>query len=247
MSPSLESLQVDHLFDGGDMDCGSGLILLIRQEMQKVPADGIMELRSREPTVADELPPWCRMVGHEFLGSLGTIAADGFQRHFLRHHQTSEETKALEKDKADAREYTWRTRARSTGSLKSSVYCRNFHFETGQPASFEEKDAHPSAIEYLLGALAGSLSTAFATAGIAAGLEIDDIEVTVKGRLHNVLAHLGLEEGDPSLSLIEITGFASSFDETAQVQKVWDNICERSPILATLKKCCEIKMRLALT
>ena len=58
---------------------------------------------------------------------------------------------------------------------------------------------------------------------------------------------LGLEEGDPSLSLIEITGFASSFDETAQVQKVWDNICERSPILATLKKCCEIKMRLALT
>jgi len=247
MSVSLDSLQPDHLFDGGDMDCGSGLILLIRQQMQQVPAEGLLELRSREPTVADELPPWCRMVGHEFLGSLGTIAADGFQRHFVRRHDTREETTALEKDKAQAREYTWRTRARSTGSLKSSVYCRNFHFETGQPASFEEKDAHPSGIEYLLGALAGSLSTAFATASIAAGLEVDDIEVTVKGRLHNVLAHLGLEKGDPSLSLIEMTGFASSFDEAQEVRQVWEDVCERSPILSTLKKCCEVKARLALT
>ena len=125
----------------------------------------------------------------------------------------------------------------------SSVYCRNFKFEIGQLASFEEKDAHPSAIEYLLGALAGSLSTAFSTACIAAGLEVDDIEVTVKGRLHNVLAHLALEEGDPSLSLVEVTGFASSFDEANDVRKVWEETCDRSPVLATLKKACEGHLR----
>ncbi|YCM44712.1 OsmC family protein [Verrucomicrobiaceae bacterium 227] len=247
MSVSLESLQADHVFDGGDMDCGSGLILLIRQQMQEVPVDGLLELRSREPTVADELPPWCRMVKHEFLGSLGTTDAGGSQRHFIRRKESGEETQALEKDKAQAREYTWRTRARSTGSLKSSVYCRNFQFEIGQPASFEEKDAHPSAIEYLLGALAGSLSTAFSTASIAAGLEVDDIEVTVKGRLHNVLAHMGLEEGDPSLSLVEVTGFASSFDEADDVRKIWEETCDRSPVLATFKKACDVTMRLALT
>ena len=28
----------DHVFDGGDLDCGSGLALLIRQHMQHVPA-----------------------------------------------------------------------------------------------------------------------------------------------------------------------------------------------------------------
>jgi uncharacterized OsmC-like protein/TusA-related sulfurtransferase len=247
MAQSLESLQPDHLFDGGDMDCGSGLILLIRQEMQNVPESGILELRSREPTVEDELPPWCRMVGHEFLGSIGTIAEEGFQRHFVRRHADAGEAKAFEKDKADAREYEWRTRARSTGSLKSSVYCRNFRFETGQPASFEERDAHPSAIEYLLGAVAGAISSGFATACLSAGLEVDDIEVTVKGRLHNVLAHLGLEEGDPSLAKIEVTTFGSSFDEPDTVKKVWEDTCKRCPILTTLEKCCEVKLRLALT
>ena len=37
------------MFDGGDLDCGSGLILLIRDAMRQVPVDGILEMRSREP------------------------------------------------------------------------------------------------------------------------------------------------------------------------------------------------------
>ena len=57
----------DYTFDGGDMDCGSGLILLIRQHMERVPAGGVLEIRSAEPTVTAELPPWCRMTGHEYL------------------------------------------------------------------------------------------------------------------------------------------------------------------------------------
>ena len=61
----LESLNPDHVFDGGDLDCGSGLVLLIREHMQKVPVGGILEMRSLEPTVCDDLPPWCRMVGHD--------------------------------------------------------------------------------------------------------------------------------------------------------------------------------------
>jgi hypothetical protein len=52
------------IFDGGDLDCGSGLILLIRENMLRTPVGDILEMRSREPTVAEELPPWCRMVGH---------------------------------------------------------------------------------------------------------------------------------------------------------------------------------------
>ena len=64
----LAALCPDHVFDGGDLDCGSGLVLLIRESMQRVPPGGVLELRSREPSVRDDLPPWCRMVGHEFLG-----------------------------------------------------------------------------------------------------------------------------------------------------------------------------------
>lgn len=51
-----------------------------------------------------------------------------------------------------------------------------------------------------------------------------------------------------ALSSLEVTGFASSFDEPARVREVWDTTCQRSPLLTTLRKCkdCEITMRLAL-
>ena len=42
----LDSIIPDHVFDGGDLDCGSGLVLLIRENMKKVPVGGIMEMRS---------------------------------------------------------------------------------------------------------------------------------------------------------------------------------------------------------
>ena len=71
----------DIIFDGGDLDCGSGLILLIRENMLKTPVDGILEMRSREPSVADDLPPWCRMAGHSYLGK---AAGKGFSRYFIR-------------------------------------------------------------------------------------------------------------------------------------------------------------------
>ena len=87
----------------------------------------------------------------------------------------------------------------------------------GQPASFEEKDEHPSAVEYLLCALAGALSTGFATECAKDGIEIDDIEISIKGKLDNVLAHLGIEEGDPSFKSIELKCFASTMDDTEKV------------------------------
>jgi TusA-related sulfurtransferase len=68
MRIDINKITPDIVFDGGDLDCGSGLILLIRENMLKVPENGILEMRSREPTVGDDLPPWCRMSGHEYLG-----------------------------------------------------------------------------------------------------------------------------------------------------------------------------------
>ncbi len=183
----------DHMFDGGDLDCGSGLVLLIRENMLKTPIDGVLEMRSREATVADDLPPWCRMVGHDYLGN---TPGDNCTRYFIRRGaaKAAEEEKALAEDKKQAREYEWRLRIRATGHLKSTVYCRNFSWDSGQPASFEEKDVHPCGVEQLFGALGASLCSGYATECAKSGLEMDDIEITVRGKLNNVLAHLGLEE-----------------------------------------------------
>ncbi len=244
MGIDTSSITPDIVFDGGDLDCGSGLILLIRENMLKVPENGILEMRSREPTVGNDLPPWCRMSGHEYLGK---AAGDGFTRYFVRRGSSKQqEAEAFEEDLKKARQYEWRLRTRSTGHLKSTVYARNFSFDVGQPASFEEKDKYPCAVEYMLGALAGSLSTAFATECAKSNLDVDDIEISMSGALNNILAHMGLEDGDPSIKAIELKCFASSFDDEEKVRSAWERTVARSPIAATLRKATALTLKFAL-
>lgn len=232
----------DHMFDGGDLDCGSGLVLLIRENMLRTPVDGILEMRSREPTVADDLPPWCRMAGHEYLGS---TPGDGCTRYLMRRGaaRAQEEEKALSEDKSHAKNYEWRLRVRATGHLRSTVYCRNFSWDSGQPASFEEKDAHPCGVEQLFGALGASLCSGYATECSMQGLEMDDIEITVRGRLHNVLAHLGLEDGDPAVSVIDVKCFASTMDDPVAAEAAWERTVARSPVTATLAKAVTLNLK----
>lgn len=239
------AVQPRHVFDGGELDCGSGLVLLLREHMQRVAPGEILELRSREPTVADDLPPWCRMVGHEYLGR---AEAGGWARYFIRRGAgaaAQAEAAALAKDKARAQGYEWRARVRATGPMRSSVYCRNFSFAVGQAASFEEKDAHPSAVEYLLGALGGDLVAGLADECARAELPVDDIELTLRGRLVDVLAHLGLAEGDPAFARIEVKCFLSTPGDEAVARAAWARALARSPLVATLRKSVDLDLRLA--
>ena len=97
---NLDAITPDAVFDGGDMDCGSGLILLIRENMMAVPTGGILEMRSKEPTVNDDLPPWCRMSGHEYLGIIGEPSS---ARYFIRKGEKVENKEDLQKDKENAK------------------------------------------------------------------------------------------------------------------------------------------------
>lgn len=244
MTVDLDKLSPVQVLDGGDMDCGSGLVLLLRDTLLGVPLGEVLELRSREPSVCGDLPPWCAMVGHEYLGKL---PGEDEARYFIRRGEKAvEDAEALERDKERARDYEWRTRVRHRGGQRSTVYCRNFQFDVGQAASFEEKDEYPSAVELVLGALGSALAVGFATECSRAGLEIDDIELTVRGKLHDVTAHLGLSSGDPSFSTIELKCFASTFADEAQVRQAWTLAVERSPLVATLNKAAELHLKLAI-
>jgi len=235
----------DHVFDGGDMDCGSGLILLIRQQMLQVPEGGIMELRSREPTVAVELPPWCRMVGHECLASVE--APPGQWRHWVRRGvPQAVETASLEEDKRKALHYEWRLRGRHTGNQETTVYARNFSWKLGQSVSFEEADDLPSALEGALGALLAELVNGFARRCVQRGLAIDELEGNLRATLENVLAHLGMEQGDPSLKRIALTVFITSPAAGGDLRGAWEETLQGAPLYRTLAKACEIEARLAI-
>lgn len=56
-------------FDGGDLDCGSGLLLLIRQHIDPLLPGQLLEILSSEPSVAEDLPAWCRLTGNELVST----------------------------------------------------------------------------------------------------------------------------------------------------------------------------------
>lgn len=60
----------DVSFDGGDLDCGNGLLLLIRKHIDPLGPGRLLEILSSESSVAEDLPAWCRLTGNELVSQL---------------------------------------------------------------------------------------------------------------------------------------------------------------------------------
>src|SRR5262245_14884134 len=69
----------DASFDGGDLDCGNGLLLLIRKHIDPLGRGGLLEIRSTEISVEEDLPAWCRLTGNELV----SLVKSGPIRSFL--------------------------------------------------------------------------------------------------------------------------------------------------------------------
>lgn len=54
-------------FDGGELDCGNGLLLLIRKHIDPLLPGELLEILSSEPTVREDLPAWSRLTGNELV------------------------------------------------------------------------------------------------------------------------------------------------------------------------------------
>jgi 5-methyltetrahydropteroyltriglutamate--homocysteine methyltransferase len=84
-------------FDGGDLDCGNGLLLLIRKHIDPMERGDVLEILSTEISVEADLPAWCRMTGNELLSWTKT----GDQRSFLvRKGAFSEPAQAQQSNRA---------------------------------------------------------------------------------------------------------------------------------------------------
>lgn len=51
-------------FDGGNLDCGNGLLLLIRRHIDPLRPGELLEIRSNECSVEEDLPAWCRLTNN---------------------------------------------------------------------------------------------------------------------------------------------------------------------------------------
>ena len=69
----------DVSFDGGDLDCGNGLLLLIRRHIDPIEAGQLLEFTSTEISADEDFPAWCRLTGNELV----SFVKRGRQRSFL--------------------------------------------------------------------------------------------------------------------------------------------------------------------
>jgi tRNA 2-thiouridine synthesizing protein A len=76
----LKILKVDQTIDARGTAC-PGPLLEAKRGIAKVPKGGIMEVLSSDEGTNDDIPLWCKKIGHEYLG---TIADAGYWRLFVK-------------------------------------------------------------------------------------------------------------------------------------------------------------------
>jgi uncharacterized OsmC-like protein/TusA-related sulfurtransferase len=220
----------DATCDGGDLDCGSGLLLIIREAMQPLPPGGVLEVRSREISVKEDLPAWCRLVGHTLVA---VQSGEGSYMHYYVRKQQADE--ALQADIDKARGFTWSARVRWTEGMQAKAFIRNHAFTIGQPASFDTQDVAPSAVEYLLAAIGGCLAVGFQWRASRRGIEVRNLEVSLQAQADNILVFLGLEEqGHAGMKNIAGRLYVDADGDDDALQELWRETLTRSPVTQSL-------------
>lgn len=237
--PAPEGIAGDIVCEGGNLDCGSGLLLLIRRSMEQVPDGGVLQINSTELSVCEDLPAWCRLTRNPYLG---WRRAQGTNHFYVRRGAEAEP--GAEAAERRVREHRWQARvawspgpAGDPAAAAAKVYCRNHSWEVGQPASFDLSDSAPSAVEYVLGALGACLAQGLQLRASQRGIRIDNIGVQLDGRIDNIYVFLGLEtSGHPGFSALRGKAYVQSDAAAEVLQALWREVLAASPVAQTLMR-----------
>lgn len=72
-APVADGVRPDEVLDTVGLFCPVP-ILRTSERIRRMPAGGILEIRSDDRVILIDLPAWCRSHGHEYLGSRRTTA-----------------------------------------------------------------------------------------------------------------------------------------------------------------------------
>ena len=60
--------------DGGDLSCAR-LLVLLRARVATLPEGSVVHLSTTDPVAPIDLPAWCRLTGHTYLGAVDDTPA----------------------------------------------------------------------------------------------------------------------------------------------------------------------------
>jgi tRNA 2-thiouridine synthesizing protein A len=79
-TPELTTIEAAKVVDARAMSC-PGPLLEAKKSIGSVQIGEILEIWAGDPQTKNDMPRWCKKVGHEYLGD---IVADGYERLFLK-------------------------------------------------------------------------------------------------------------------------------------------------------------------
>jgi len=236
-----ETLETSHICEGGNRDGGTGLLLIMRKSMEGVPAGEVLEIRSTEISVKEDLPAWCRMTENPYLGWRQAVEHN---KYFVRRGEAEQ---AEELAYEQARDYRWQARVHWADGMQAKVFCRNHSWRVGQPASFDVQDAAPSAVEYVLGALGACLAMGFQIRASRRNVEIEELEISLSGQIDNIFVFLGTEQaGHSGFKQIRGTIYVDSDADEEVLKELWEETIAASPVTSTLTRNIEMNVALRL-
>lgn len=68
-----------HHLDGGELACAR-LLVLLRDLVAGLPDGDVVHLTASDPVAPIDLPAWCRMTGHTYLGPVPTPGRPTYRR-----------------------------------------------------------------------------------------------------------------------------------------------------------------------
>ncbi|MEO0158039.1 MAG: OsmC family protein, partial [candidate division WOR-3 bacterium] len=92
-------------------------------------------------------------------------------------------------------------------------------------------------VEYVLAALGGCLTVGFVLNATKNNIKIDALEVSLEGRIDNILTFLGLsDEGHPGYREITAKLYVRASADQKTLEEVWRKTVETSPVGNTLSR-----------
>lgn len=139
---------------------------------------------------------------------------------------------AIQTDPKSADPYNeWTARVRWKGGFRSQALVRDHTFLIDEPADLVGKDAAPNAAEYLLGAYGSCLTTGFVLNATKRGVKLRNLEVTVEGRIENILTFFGMsDEGHPGYREIVAKAYVDADTDDVTLQEIWRETVKSSPV-----------------
>lgn len=142
--------------------------------------------------------------------------------------------------------YTWSVRGSSADGRLTRLHAGRNSFSAGPAVTFRRDDPLPSAIDYLLSALAADLVSNLGECVRERSVECDAIECRISCELDDPLASIGVigARGSPAVRTITGTVYVSADTGDGVLQEAWCAALRRSPLYNTLARCVTLSIEM---